>query len=137
MLLKKWKNNETWYFQIANLRRLESYTYVVQITLKNPWLIPKYEDNFANVTGLRLYGWLFFYFGKYEYGLMYPTEDINASIMDSNRQHYSVLAKEKIANYKSVKKCLRKARRKHWDISYRKEMLQNGNYNIIVHVSQK
>lgn len=33
----------------------------MQFSLKDPWLLPKYDPNFCSGP---LYGWLFFYFGK-------------------------------------------------------------------------
>ena len=37
------------------------YSVYWQFSLKDPWLLPKYDPNFCSGS---LYGWLFFYFGK-------------------------------------------------------------------------
>lgn len=51
MLIKKWKTGETIYWMKANFKNRTAYTDVVKITLKEPWLIPKYEDDFAGLEG--------------------------------------------------------------------------------------
>ena len=42
----------------------EEYTVYWQLSLKNPWWIPRYNPEFGKGQQ-PLYGWLFFYFGKH------------------------------------------------------------------------
>ena len=37
--------------------------YIFQVSLKNPWWLPRHETNHIGICDL--YGWLFFYFGWY------------------------------------------------------------------------
>lgn len=39
----------------------DMYSVYWQFSLKDPWLLPKYDPNFCSGP---LYGWLFFYFGR-------------------------------------------------------------------------
>lgn len=39
----------------------DMYSVYWQFSLKDPWLLPKYDPNFRSGP---LYGWLFFYFGR-------------------------------------------------------------------------
>ncbi|RHV07245.1 hypothetical protein DXB97_04440 [Firmicutes bacterium OM07-11] len=36
--------------------------YVLQFTLKEPWLLPKHDKHYG-ISDCNLYGWLFVYFG--------------------------------------------------------------------------
>lgn len=38
--------------------------YVLQISLKDPWILPKHIEHFSKAD-VNLYGWLFVYFGYY------------------------------------------------------------------------
>ena len=85
MIIKKWKKNSAFYWTIVNFRNRLLYTNLIQITFKNPWFFPKYEDDFGGISGLRLYGWLFFYFGRVYSGILYPSRegDIGDGIIDN------------------------------------------------------
>lgn len=37
--------------------------YLLQFTLKEPWLIPKCDRNYGEGKNIVLWGWLFVYFG--------------------------------------------------------------------------
>lgn len=37
--------------------------YVLQFSLKEPWLIPHCDRNYGEDKSITLYGWLFLYFG--------------------------------------------------------------------------
>jgi len=36
--------------------------YVLQFTLKNPWILPRHEKHYGQNIDMNLYGWLFGYF---------------------------------------------------------------------------
>lgn len=48
-------------FGIVNTRNRKLY--LLQFTLKNPWLIPKCDKNYGKEKNIVLYGWTFVYFG--------------------------------------------------------------------------
>lgn len=37
--------------------------YVLQFSLKEPWLLPRHERHYGRTIDMNLYGWLFVYFG--------------------------------------------------------------------------
>ena len=37
--------------------------YLLQFTLKNPWLLPKRDKHYGEDKNIVLYGWLFIYLG--------------------------------------------------------------------------
>ena len=138
MLIKKWSGEETTYWMKANFKNQTAYTDVIQITLKNPWLIPKYEDDFAGIEGLRLYGWLFFYFGRYYAGLLIPAEqddDIEKEsykkpLIDPEGNKWVLVPRNKIQNFQSALSRIKYAARKKWFITYEKNYNQDGTYSI-------
>lgn len=108
MILKKWKKDSTYYIMKVNFKTHLAYTDIIQITLKEPWFFPKYEDNFAGIPGLRLYGWLFFYFGRYYAGIVYPAFDNEkTNLQDKAGKYYHIVFKDKIKNFKKYKNLLK------------------------------
>jgi len=102
--LKYHQGKETYFWDRIDFRNGTLYTNTIQITLKDPWLLPKYEDDFAGIEGLRLYGWLFFYFGRFYKGLIYPAlegEEGNGFIDNDNKKWFFV-GKDKIENFNSI-----------------------------------
>lgn len=133
MLIKHWSKNETHYFMKCNFKNKTVYTDVIQLTLKNPWWIPKYEDDFGGVKGLRLYGWLFFYFGRYYAGLIFPAEnedDTENSLVDKNGKKWFVMQKNNIEDFESFIIRIKKAKRKNLNVKYSREY-HNGKFNVI------
>lgn len=41
-----------------------SRNFLIQFSLKDPWILPKHDSKFLD-GGCDLYGWLFFYFGRF------------------------------------------------------------------------
>lgn len=41
--------------------------YILQFTLKEPWLIPKRDKHYGENKNIVLYGWLFVHFGYTDY----------------------------------------------------------------------
>lgn len=41
--------------------------YILQFTLKEPWLIPKRDKRYGENKNIVLYGWLFVHFGYTDY----------------------------------------------------------------------
>lgn len=39
--------------------------YIIQFSLKDPWLLPHHDPHFGKKADANLWGWLFFYFGWY------------------------------------------------------------------------
>lgn len=54
----------TWIVLYRNSRG-EEYSVYWQLSLKDPWLVPRYNPEFGK-DKQPLYGWLFFYFGKHK-----------------------------------------------------------------------
>jgi len=52
-----------------------------------PWWLPKYDPNFTS-KNIPLYGWLFFYFGRLTEGLIFPTDEVDCKIKDSDGNGY-------------------------------------------------
>lgn len=135
MLIRKWKSHSTWYRMIANFKYGVVYTNIIQISLKNPWLFPKYEDNFAGIDGFRLYGWLFFYFGRAYYGFLYPAEkETTGGFLDKNGTRWFIAGKNKrkdeidtfLTDVRNIKNLIKMGYRIVWTRTY----LENGQYNI-------
>lgn len=100
-------------------------TDVIQFTFKNPWFLPKYEDNFAGVEGLRLYGWLFLYFGRLNNGFIYPalSSDDRKRLFDKKGNGWFFVGRDKIENFdddvKTMKRLIRNGHRVKWKRAYR------------------
>lgn len=54
MRIERYKNT----FGFVTKKRI----YVLQLSLKEPWLIPKHDRHYGE-SNCNLYGWLFVYFG--------------------------------------------------------------------------
>lgn len=93
MLLKVHRIRFTWLFTIANFKSKEIYDIYFQFSLKDPWLLPKYDPHFGK-TDTPLYGWLFFYFGRQTIGMLYKTDATNAPICDKKGNKYTPLYAE-------------------------------------------
>jgi len=63
---------------IVNFKTQECYDLYFQLSLKKPWLIPHYEREVGK-TKMPLYGWLFFYFGRFTRGIVYPIKEEDIS----------------------------------------------------------
>lgn len=145
MLIKKWKTGETIYWMKANFKNRTAYTDVIKITLKEPWLIPKYEDDFAGLEGFRLYGWLFFYFGRYYAGLLVPaekedfefTENENKKpLIDEMGNEWWLMPKTKINDFNSILSRVKHAARKKQKITYERNYKKDGTTYSVVQVIQ-
>jgi hypothetical protein len=86
-LLTVKRTNGTVFFTIINFKTQEVYYLYFQLSLKNPWWLPKYEPNFSSAN-IPLYGWLFFYFGRVTKGIVCPTDDVDAKIKDKQGNRY-------------------------------------------------
>lgn len=45
------------------LNKKSGRMYLLQFTLKEPWLLPKCDKHYGGDSDIVLYGWLFVYFG--------------------------------------------------------------------------
>lgn len=52
-------------FGLFNFRKKRIY--LLQFSLKDPWLIPKCDKHYGENKNIVLYGWLFVYFGYTDY----------------------------------------------------------------------
>lgn len=141
MLIKKHTKDGITYWMRANFKNRTAYTDIIQITLEKPWLIPKYEDDFGGWKGLRLYGWLFFYFGRVYEGMLIPMDpkdvDVKKPLVDKNGNKWSLIPKDKMDDFKAIKKNTRFALRRKWNITYERNYNDDGTYSItqIIHDS--
>lgn len=140
MLIKKHvsKTKETTYWMRANFKNRTVYTDIVQITWENPWLLPRYEDDFGGWQGLRLYGWLFFYFGRVYEGILIPYDavgDVKKPLVDKDGNKWCLITKDKIHDFSSIRQKTKLALRKNWDITYKKNYNEDGTYSVtqIIH----
>lgn len=138
MIIKKWKKNSAFYWTIVNFRNRLLYTNLIQITFKNPWFFPKYEDDFGGISGLRLYGWLFFYFGRVYSGILYPSRegDIGDGIIDNAGNKWYLGTRGQIPNFDKKIKELRKKLRKGYHIKYVRNYREDGKYDLSIVVSK-
>ena len=138
MIIKKCKKDSTFYWTIANFKNRLLYTNLIQITLKEPWLFPKYEDNFGGIPGLRLYGWLFFYFGRVYSGILYPSEegDTGKGILDKSWKKWYLGTREQFKDFDKAIKEMKRQWRKGAHIEYMRTYQKDGKYNISVIVSK-
>ena len=67
VLFKRKHRTFMWWILNKNTNKINNA--YIQFSLKNPWCIPKYNPNFLN-GNCPLFGWLFFYFGKNEIGVL-------------------------------------------------------------------
>lgn len=140
MLIKKWKKDSTHYWMKVNFKNKTAYTDIIQITLENPWLLPKYEDDFAGIKGLRLYGWLFFYFGRYYAGFIYPAtrmDKITTPIVGPDGNRWFVITKDKIENFNSSLALIKKYSRVGFDVVYSRHYIDEKKYNIIATIKKR
>lgn len=136
VILKKWKKNSTHYTMKVNFDNNLVYTDILQITLHDPWLLPKYKDNFAGINGLRLYGWLFFYFGRYYGGILYPAFDNSDDpcIVGKDGKRYYIMPRDKVNDFEKAKKVLKRLKRKDKIIFSKQNEKEDGSYNILCSV---
>lgn len=80
------RKNGSFKISYANFNTNEARSLYIQFSLKDPWLIPHYEEHFGNID-IPLYGWLFFYFGLLTEGLVY-LDDAGTGIKDSKGNNY-------------------------------------------------
>lgn len=120
MIVKKWNKNGSYYWMKVNFKNKTVYTDIIQITLEKPWFLPRYEDDFAGIKGLRLYGWLFFYFGRTYQGFIYPAEDSDTgkTLIDKTGKHWNVLPREKIVDFESNLKLMKRGTRKGMELVF-------------------
>lgn len=52
-------------FGLLNFRKKRIY--LLQFSLKDPWLVPKCDKHYGENKNIVLYGWLFVYFGYTDY----------------------------------------------------------------------
>lgn len=64
----------TFLISIADFSSQECYEVYFQFSLKDPWWLPKHEQEFGK-SKIPLYGWLFFYFGRRSIGVLVPSEN--------------------------------------------------------------
>lgn len=84
----KFHKSGTFAITVANFKHKTIEDYILQFSLKKPWLLPKVERNYENL-GHDLYGWLFVYFGKHYRGVLYETDDRDNTSYDKNTgKHY-------------------------------------------------
>lgn len=79
-ILSKGRKRGTFYFNIVNFKTQEVYFLYFQFSLKDMWLIPHYEKEFSKLK-MPLYGWLFFYFGRYSVGFVEKSSDNSVRII--------------------------------------------------------
>jgi hypothetical protein len=65
------RHRGTFLFAFANFKTQECYEWFFQFSLKDPWLLPKYDPYYLNGKW-PLAGWLFFYFGRHTRGAVIP-----------------------------------------------------------------
>ncbi|WP_097006333.1 hypothetical protein [Lacrimispora amygdalina] len=128
MIIKYWRKNGSFYFMKADFKYKTAYTDVIQFSLKDPWLFPKYKDDFAGYEGLRFYGWLFFYFGRVYTGLLYPSEAENETVktlVDPQGHKWLFLPREKVVDFETVlsniKTCYRNGKELEFTRNYHGE----------------
>lgn len=137
MLVKKSHSKETWYYMIANFKYNILYTNVIQITLKNPWWIPKYKNDFAGIKGLKMYGWLFFYFGRVYHGFLYPAnEGNNGGLRDKNGRHWYVLGKEHHPSFQADLSQMKDYIKNGYSVSYDYSYSEDGIRKIILNLTK-
>jgi len=134
MVIKHWRTKETFYWMKVNFKTATAYSDVIQITLKDPWWFPKYEDDFAGVKGLRLYGWLFFYFGRVYTGFIYPAEETDTykkCIVDKNGKKWLYFSKENVDDFDKAVKIRKKAIMKGYKMKFERKY-QGEKFDVIV-----
>lgn len=137
MIFKKEKYKDkgcrSYHWIVANTKKKLMYIYTLQLTLKNPWLLPKYKDNYLGIEGYRLYGWLFIYFGKYCSGILYPGKIEDKGGFVYKGQRYFVASRDKNPNIPKFIKIMEK--RKSSNVTITKEYINDEKYNVTIKIS--
>lgn len=69
------RNRGTFLFLLVNFKTQECYERYFQLSLKDPWWIPKYDPRYLTNENWPLAGWLFFYFGRHTRGAIIPCQE--------------------------------------------------------------
>lgn len=93
-ILDKRKVGHTYGCTIVNFKTQECYDLYFQVSLKDPWLIPRYRREFGKAK-MPLYGWLFFYCGRMTRGIVYPINKSEISspnklLVDKNNRTFAL-----------------------------------------------
>lgn len=87
-------------FVYAKFKTLELKSLYMQISIKEPWLIPHYNPHFGQ-NDIPLFGWLFFYIGINTDALLCPIDQYDLPILntkelkDENGNMYCIATKDK------------------------------------------
>lgn len=91
---------------IADFKTKEVYSFYIQLSLKDPWWLPRYEPHFGK-SDVPLYGWLFFYFGRYTEGILYKTTEKDAKIADRHGNKYYLFPAEERKMSDEIRKAVK------------------------------
>ena len=130
MIRKIIRERFTFNIMKVNFKTKEVYSVYLQFSLKDPWLFPKYEPHFGTAD-IPLYGWLFFYFGRYTDGILYETSDEDAEITDRKNHKYHIFT----AKDRTMRDEMRKAVKNKATFDVKESINTNGRKHsyLIVH----